>query len=153
LATTHTIAEPRRTALQTAALGVSALFVILGIAGFIPGITESAPGDFMGENSPGSIFNAFQTSILHNLVHLVFGLVGIVLARTWDGARTFLIGGGAVYLLLWLIGMFSAMDWLPADVTDHWLHFVLGLLMIGLGFVLGRRLGIDDRRDREVRIS
>jgi hypothetical protein len=34
--------------------------------------------------------------------------------------------------------MFSAMDWLPADVTDHWLHFVLGLGMIGLGVVLSR---------------
>ena len=48
-------------------------------------------------------------------------------------------GGGAVYLVLWLIGMFSAMDWLPADVTDHWLHFVLGLSMVVLGVLLGRR--------------
>lgn len=147
-----TTTAPRRSALQTAALVVSALFVILGIAGFIPGITQNAPGDFMGENSPGSIFDAFQTSILHNLVHLLFGVVGIVLARTWDGARKFLIGGGLVYLVLWLIGMFSAMDWLPADVTDHWLHFVLGLVMLALGVLLSRRsdIGRDDRQVRAV---
>jgi hypothetical protein len=145
-----TTTAPRRSALQTAALVVSALFVILGIAGFIPGITQNAPGDFMGENSPGSIFDAFQTSILHNLVHLLFGVVGIVLARTWDGARKFLIGGGLVYLVLWLIGMLSAMDWLPADVTDHWLHFVLGVVMLALGLLLSRRS--DFRRDdRQVR--
>ena len=147
-----TTTAPRRSALQTAALVVSALFVILGIAGFIPGITQNAPGDFMGENSPGSIFDAFQTSILHNLVHLLFGVVGIVLARTWDGARKFLIGGGLVYLVLWLIGMLSAMDWLPADVTDHWLHFVLGLVMLALGLVLSRGsdFGRDDRQVRAV---
>ena len=146
-----TTTGPRRTALQTAALGVGVLFVIVGIAGFIPGITQNAPGDFMGENSPGSILDAFQTSILHNLVHLLFGVVGIVLARTWDGARKYLIGGGLVYLVLWLIGMFSAMDWLPADVTDHWLHFVLGLLMLALGFVLSRRVEVRGRDGRHVR--
>ena len=50
-------------------------------------------------------------------------------------------------MLLWLIGMFSAMDWLPADVSDHWLHFVLGLGMIGLGFALGRAPGAHALRD------
>ena len=128
----------RRSALQKAALIVGVVFVITGIAGFIPGITEDAPGDFMGENSPASLLHVFQTGILHDLVHLVFGVAGIVLSRTWDGARNYLIAGGVVYLVLWLVGMLSAMDWLPADVTDHWLHFVLGLGMIGLGFVLAR---------------
>ena len=132
------ITHERRTPLQTAALAVGVVFALVGILGFIPGITENAPGDFMGENSPGSLFHVFQTGILHNLVHLVFGGAGIALSRTWDGSRSYLIGGGIVYLLLWLVGMFSAMDWLPADVSDHWLHFVLGLGMVGLGFVLSR---------------
>lgn len=143
----------RRSPLQTAALAVGVAFVVVGIAGFIPGITRDAPGDFAGENSPASLLHVFQTGILHNLVHLLLGIAGIVLARTWDGARNYLIGGGAVYLLLWLVGMFSAMDWLPADVSDHWLHFVLGLTMVALGFVLSRRLRIDDRDDRTVRAA
>jgi hypothetical protein len=133
-------APARRTALQTAALAVGIVFGIVGIAGFIPGITENAPGDFMGENSPASLLHVFQTGILHNLVHLAFGVAGVVLSRTWDGAKTYLVGGGSVYLLLWVIGMFSAMDWLPADVTDHWLHFALGAGMLALGFVLSRRV-------------
>lgn len=141
--------------LQKAARVVGIVFLIVGIAGFIPGITEDAPGDFMGEDSPASLLHVFQTGILHNLVHLLFGVAGIVLSRTWDGAKNFLIGGGAIYLLLWLIGMFSAMDWLPADTTDHWLHFVLGLGMLALGFTLSRRLPRyddgDDRRAREAR--
>ena len=140
----------RRSTLQTAALAVGVVFLIVGVAGFIPGITRDAPGDFMGENSPASLLHVFQTGILHDLVHLLFGIAGVVMSRKWDTAKTYLIGGGAVYLLLWLIGMFSAMDWLPADVSDHWLHFVLGLGMVALGFVLSRNLRIDDDR-REVR--
>ena len=140
----------RRSTLQTAALAVGVVFLIVGVAGFIPGITRDAPGDFMGENSPASLLHVFQTGILHDLVHLLFGIAGVVMSRKWDTAKTYLIGGGAVYLLLWLIGMFSAMDWLPADVSDHWLHFVLGLGMGALGFVLSRNLRIDDDR-REVR--
>lgn len=139
--------------MQKAARLVGIVFLIVGIAGFIPGITRDAPGDFMGENSPASLLHVFQTGILHDLVHLAFGVAGILLARRYDTAKQFLIGGGAIYLLLWLIGMFSAMDWLPADVTDHWLHFVLGLGMVGLGWALTRRLGIDDDRDREVRAT
>jgi hypothetical protein len=135
-----TTAARGRTPVQTAALLVGIAFVIVGIAGFIPGITRDAPGDFAGENSPASLLHVFQTGILHDLVHLLFGIVGIALSRAADTARTFLIGGGAVYLVLWLIGMFSAMDWLPADVSDHWLHFVLGLAMVALGVVLGRRV-------------
>jgi hypothetical protein len=131
---------------------VGIVFVIVGVAGFIPGITENAPGDFAGENSPASLLHVFQTGILHNLVHLVFGVVGILLSRTPSGAKNFLIGGGAVYLLLWLVGMFSAMDWLPADVSDHWLHFVLGIGMVALGFVLGRRPDLV-RRERDIRVA
>jgi hypothetical protein len=139
--------DERRTALQRAARIVGIVFLLVGILGFIPGITTDAPGDFAGENSPASLFGVFQTGILHNLVHLAFGVAGIVMSRTWDASRVFLLGGGAVYLALWLVGMFSAMDWLPADVTDHWLHFGLGAGMVALGLVLGRRRAEYRERD------
>jgi hypothetical protein len=48
--------------------------------------------------------------------------------------------------------MFSAMDWLPADVSDHWLHFVLGAGMLALGFVLSRRPDLV-RRERDIRVA
>ena len=133
-----------RTTLQKAALAVGVVFLIVGIAGFIPGITADAPGSFWGEDSEGSLLGIFQTSVLHNLVHLLFGVAGIALARSWDGARTFLIGGGIIYLLLFFVGILGAMDWLPADDTDDWLHLGLGLGMLALGLLLGRNR--DDRR-------
>ena len=141
---TDTTAPRRATSpIRTAALAVSIVFLLVGILGFIPGITEDAPGDFAGEESPGSLFGVFQTSILHNLVHGLFGVVGLIMSRTASGARTFLIGGGIVYLVLFLIGILGAMDWLPADDTDDWLHLALGLGMLALGFLLKRRDDID----------
>jgi hypothetical protein len=127
-------------AIQKAAMVVGAVFLLVGILGFIPGITDDAPGSFAGEDSDGSLFGVFQTSVLHNLVHVLFGVVGLLLSRTWEGSRNFLIGGGVAYLGLWLIGLLGGMDWLPADDSDDWLHLALGAGMIALGVLLrGRR--------------
>jgi hypothetical protein len=135
-----------RSALQTAALAVGVVFLLVGIAGFIPGITEDAPGSFAGEDSEGSLLGVFQTSILHNLVHLLFGVAGILMARTWEGANLFLLGGGIAYLALFLLGIVGVMDWLPADDTDDWLHLALGLGMLGLWAALRGRREADTSR-------
>ena len=128
-----------RTPLQSAAALVGAVFLLVGILGFIPGITTHY-GDmsFAGHGSGAKLLGIFQVSILHNIVHLLYGIVGIALAKTWDGARNFLVGGGAVYLLLWLLGIIGAGDWIPVNTADNWLHFVLGLGMVAVGFLLAR---------------
>ena len=113
-------------------------FLLVGILGFIPGITSDAPGDFVGEDSEAELLGLFGVSVLHNVVHLLFGLAGLALARTWDGARLFLIGGGVVYLALWVVGLVGGLEWLPANSEDHWLHFALGGAMVASGFLLGR---------------
>ncbi|MEU4323739.1 DUF4383 domain-containing protein [Nonomuraea dietziae] len=132
-----------RTPVQLASLVVGAVFLLVGVLGFIPGVTSDY-GDlrFAGHHSDALLLGVFQVSILHNIVHLLFGVAGILLARTWAGARNFLIGGGVIYLLLWLYGMVidrdSAANFVPVNVADNWLHFVLGVGMIALGFLLAR---------------
>ena len=83
--------------------------------------------------------------MLHNIVHLLFGVVGLALARTWSGARAFLIGGGLVYLLLWLYGLLidkeSSANFVPVNDADNWLHLALGLGMVAVGFALAGRVG------------
>jgi hypothetical protein len=127
-----------RTPLQTVAMLVGIVFLLVGILGFIPGITTDAPGDFASDESEAELFGIFQTSILHNIVHLLYGIAGLALARTWDGARTFLIGGGVIYLALWLLGIIGGADWIPSNNADNWLHFGLGVVMIGAGVLLSR---------------
>ncbi len=128
-----------RTSVQSIAALVGVVFLLVGILGFVPGITTHY-GDlsFAGHSSGAKLLGIFQVSILHNIVHLLFGIVGLVLAKTAEGARTFLVGGGAVYLVLWVIGLVGAGDWIPVNTADNWLHFGLGVGMIGLGLVTAR---------------
>ncbi len=124
---------------------VAAVFLVVGIAGFIPGLTTEYDGmTFAGHESTAMLLGVFHVSILHNIVHLLFGIVGLVLARSVSGATGFLIGGGAVYAVLWLYGLLidqsSAANFVPVNTADNWLHFGLAVVMIGLGLALrGRR--------------
>lgn len=136
--------QATRTPVQAAALLVGVVFLLVGIAGFIPGLTTNYDTmTFAGHHSQAHLLGVFNVSILHNLVHLAFGVAGVVLARTPAGARGFLIGGGVVYLILWLYGlvidMGSDANFVPLNVADNWLHLGLAIGMIGLGVVLGRR--------------
>ena len=123
-----------RTLAQKLAWLFGIVFLLVGILGFIPGITQDAPGSFAGENSEGSLLGIFQTSVLHNLAHLAFG-VGILAARKHATALTYLLVGGIAYLGLFVIGIFGAMDWLPADDTDDWLHLALAAALLGGWFI------------------
>ena len=139
-----------RTPVQTMALLVGVVFLLVGILGFIPGITTNYDDmKFAGNESEAKLLGIFQTSILHNIVHLLFGIAGIAMARAWESARTYLIGGGVIYLALWIYGLVVSDDsggnFVPMNTADDWLHFFLGVGMIGLGFVTSR--------DRDTRTS
>jgi hypothetical protein len=128
---------------RTAAQVVGAVFLLVGILGFIPGVTTPYDQlEFAGHESEAKLLGLFQVSILHNIVHLLFGVAGILMSRTRSQARTYLIGGGIIYLLLFLYGLVvdheSAANFVPVNDADNWLHLVLGLGMIGLGVALSR---------------
>ncbi len=116
------------------------VFLLVGIAGFIPGITTNLYDglEFAGKDGNAKLLGLFEVSILHNIVHGLFGIAGLALAKTASGARTFLIGGGAIYLLLVLVQAIGAGDWVPLVGPDVWLNLALGVGMIALGFGLTR---------------
>jgi hypothetical protein len=138
----------RATVLQRAAFAVAATFLLVGILGFVPGVTTHV-GDieFAGHDSGAELLGIFGVSVLHNIVHLLFGVVGLALARTGSGARNFLIGGGAVYLVLTVYGALidrdSGANFVPVNEADNWLHLGLGLAMIGLGVALSQHDKIE----------
>jgi hypothetical protein len=123
----HTPRTTQGSPVQVAATLVGAVFLLVGVLGFIPGITTNYDGlEAAGHRSHAE-------------------LLGIALARTAPSARGFLVGGGVIYLVLWLYGLLidktSQANFVPLNTADDWLHFGLGLGMVALGVVLGKRSG------------
>ena len=127
---------------QIVALLAGAAFLLVGILGFVPGITTGfADLSFAGRHSEAHLLGLFQISVLHNAVHLLFGVVGLTAARSIPGARGFLIGAGATYLLLtvygFLVGHDSPANFVPVNTADNLLHLGLGAGMLAAGLILG----------------
>jgi hypothetical protein len=142
MASTRSSTRTGRTPLELASLVVGATFLLVGVLGFIPGVTENTDAmEFSGHESGAELLGIFQVSVLHNIVHILFGVLGIAAARAASTARTFLIGGGALYVGLWLYGMVidkvSDANFVPVNEADDWLHLGLGAGMLLLGLVLG----------------
>jgi hypothetical protein len=129
-----------RTPVQNVARLVGIVFLLIGVAGFIPGVTTNLYEglEFAGDDGTAELLGLFEVSVLHNIVHGLFGIAGLALAATASGARTYLIGGGAIYLALFLLGIVGGGDWIPLNDGDNWLHLVLGAGMIGLGVITTR---------------
>lgn len=137
-----------RSLAQIGAIVAGAAFLLVGILGFIPGITTDFDDiAFAGTDSRAELLGIFQVSVLHNIVHLLFGVIGLWAARTWVTARTYLLASGAVYLVLFIYGMVIDRDadanFVPVNAADDWLHLGLAIAMIAVGLLAGRRWDDD----------
>jgi Domain of unknown function (DUF4383) len=132
----------RWTPVQGASLLVGAAFLLVGVLGFIPGVTTHYDTlTWSGHHSGAMLLGVFAVSVLHNIIHLAFGIAGLAMARTFNGARAFLVGGGILYAVVWLYGLLvdhaSSANFIPVNNADNWLHLGLALGMIVLGLALG----------------
>lgn len=132
-----------RDPVQVASAAVGTVFLLVAILGFIPGVTANyGQLGLFGHHSEAMLLGVFNVSVLHNLVHALFGVAGLLAARTAAGARGFLLWGGVIYLVLWLYGLLIPFDgpanFVPLNTADNWLHLLLGLGMIALALLLGR---------------
>jgi len=129
--------------LQTAALLFGAGFVAIGVLGFVPGITTDYDTmTFAGHDSEARVLGLFQVNVLHSLVHLLFGVAGLAAARSRDASRLYLVGGGALYLLLWIYGVAIDLDgsanFVALNEAVNWLHLLTVVGMVGGGVLLSR---------------
>jgi hypothetical protein len=132
-----------RTFQQELASWVGTAFLVVGILGFVPGVTDDfAALRFAGHRSGAQLFGVFGVSILHNLLHIALGVAGLWLARTRAGAHAYLVGGGAINIALWIFGLAvgrgDSANFIPVDSADSWLHFAVGFVMLAAGLLLGR---------------
>lgn len=130
----------QRSPLRIIALVYGIVFLLVGIAGFIPGLTQNV-GDLQlaGHEGHAMLLGIFHVSILHNVVHLLFGILGIALSRSAGTARHFLLWGGIIYLGLFVYGLIidydSAANFVPLSDANNWLHLGLGATMVALSFL------------------
>jgi hypothetical protein len=140
MTTRQPVQAGRRPLVSLFAAAVGIVFLLVGILGFIPGITTDYDQmQFAGHESQAMLFGVFQVSIFHNIVHLLFGVAGLAMARTVRLSMIYLVGGGIVYLVLWVYGLIvdegSTANFIPLNDADDWLHLLLGVGMIALGFI------------------
>jgi hypothetical protein len=119
---------------------VGLLFLVIGVLGFVPGVTRHrAELEIWKEDSGAELFGAFRVSIVHNALHIGFGILGLVASRTAIGARLYLIWGAIGFFTLWVYGaatdLQSRGNVLPVNEADNWLHLGLSLAMLALAWI------------------
>ncbi|MCZ3389822.1 MAG: DUF4383 domain-containing protein [Actinomycetia bacterium] len=130
--------------IQWVAAITGVLFLIGGILGFVPVVTTNLDQlQWAGHEGNAQLLGLFDVSVLHNVVHLLFGVAGVLMSRSIRSSVAFLIGGGVVYLVLWLYGVVvekpSNANFIPVNDADNWLHLGLGTMLILAGLVVPRR--------------
>jgi hypothetical protein len=128
------------------------VFLALGVLGFIPGITTHYSEMAFSRNSHAQLFGVFETSVLQNILHLLFGLVGLAMAFNAWAARAFLLNGGAIYLALFFYGLIihdnPNNDFFSFNGADNWLTLLLAVGMIASALFTESRYTTPDQRYR-----
>lgn len=129
---------------QTFARIYGILFLIVGVGGFIPGVTQ--PHDHPGlavEAASGMELGLFPVNALHNLVHIIFGAWGLFAARALGTARTYARVVAIAYALLTILGLIPATNTtfglVPIYGHDVWLHALLAAVAAYFGFAYRER--------------
>jgi hypothetical protein len=121
------------------ALIFGVVFVAIAVSGFIPGLNQHAdhPGLSINEGS-GNVFGLFPVNIVHNLVHLLFGIWGLAASRSLDASRGYAKALGIIYAVLAIMGLIPGLDTMfglaPLFGNDVWLHALLAAAGIYFGW-------------------
>src|SRR5687768_6576215 len=119
---------------QTMAKIFGILFLAVAVLGFVPGMVQPpAPGDpaLTVDSGHGRLLGLFPVNLLHNLVHLLFGLWGFFASRSLDGSRGYFKVIAVAYGLLTVLGLIPATNTtfglVPIHGHDVWLHAAFAL--------------------------
>jgi len=116
---------------QPVALIFGIVFLAIGVLGFFTSGTSMEADPMLAPQ----LFGLFPINALHNVVHLLFGVWGVVAARHWDSARTYCTVAGITYLALTLLGFIipSTFGLMPIGGNDIPLHAFIGIVLTGVG--------------------
>jgi hypothetical protein len=120
------------------------IFVLVGVMGFIPGFVKEATAtpDMAGLSfTPGYgyLLGLFPINVLHNVVHLLVGILGIVASVSLGSARLYSGVLAIFYGLLTVMGLFpptqSTLGLIPIFGNDVWLHGLTAAIAVYFGFI------------------
>lgn len=108
------------------------VFIIVALVGFFAS-RGSMEADM--ELAPRAL-GIFPVNLLHNLVHLAFGVWGLMAARAWSSAKSYCQIAGVAYLGLMVLAFFAPTTFglIPIGGNDIWLHALLGVVLAYFGF-------------------
>lgn len=107
-------------------------FLVVGILGFFASRGSMVADPALAPRALG----LFPVNLLHNIVHLGFGIWGIAAARTFGAAKTYAQAGGIIYLILTLLAFItpSTFGLIPIGGNDIWLHALITIVLLYFGF-------------------
>jgi len=118
------------------------LFLVIFASGVAPGMLQTpAAGDpdMAMDAMYGRALGLFPVNLLHDGVHLIFGIWGIIAYRSFDAAKTFARSTAVIYAVFALMGLVPGMKTtfglVPLFSHDVWLHVVLAAGAAYFGFV------------------
>lgn len=125
--------------MNTTVQKLAAVFGVLFLIGAIAGFLAPNGGMSMQPTDPAIAARAlgiFPVNVLHNIVHLVFGLWGLAASRNWSGSVSYFKGAGIIYAVLTVVGFLSPTGFglVPLGGNDIWLHVGLTVAMLAIGY-------------------
>jgi predicted membrane channel-forming protein YqfA (hemolysin III family) len=116
------------------------VFLIVGVAGFIPVITPAHEHPNLSiEVGSGMVLGLFPVNALHNVIHLGFGVWGLFASVSVRASRHFAQAVAIIYALLTVLGLIPATSTtfglVPIYGHDVWLHALLAAVAAYFGFV------------------
>ena len=120
------------TTVQRVAQVFGIVFLLVALLGFFTTGTsmESDPA-----RAP-HLLGLFPVNLLHNFVHLAFGIWGLAASRSFGAATAYARIGGVIYLLLAILGFVvpTGFGLVPLGGANPLLHLVLGAVLTAAGF-------------------
>jgi hypothetical protein len=122
---------------RTFAMIFGVVFLILGAGGFIPGLSlmdhsgHAADSEVTLRSFFGYALGMFPVNVLHNLVHVIFGIWGILAAKSYANSRSYFRVVAIAYALFAVMGLIPGLrttfGLIPLYGADIGLHAVLAL--------------------------
>ena len=124
------------------ALISGAVYVVVGILGFVPAALQAPAADappLAVDASYGYLLGLFPVNLVHNLVHLAVGVAGLVASRAFGAARKYAVSLAVLYGVLTVLGVIPGLRTLfglaPLFGHDIWLH---ALTAVAAGYFASR---------------